>query len=270
MFTYKRINVPFWSNHDRRFIQKHPDAFDVRRPKTIPYVRDGQRMAERHRMRRHVKEMDHIMHEVKMSHSQLKRIVGPSKLRLEIKAGSSIGAADSESPIDFSPVRTRPYIRASPATREITMIRRSRKGGFEVYALPEHNDIRDEAIPPEGDRTLWESLFGMYRLPKVKLSGEEKALEKRGCWRDGRLVGVVEDEVFPGWGENWMEEDKFADDVSAVEDTLSSSTADAESDAMDIDVPSATPRLKRLREDEDGSEEEGGGTMSAMKKPRLT
>ncbi|KZV73946.1 hypothetical protein PENSPDRAFT_662667 [Peniophora sp. CONT] len=265
-FTSGRINIPVWTKRDRAFIAAHPSAFTRKKPKVIPGVGDGIRMATRHRTRmiERATELSGFMKLSKLPYSVLKRIHGPSKLRLEVT--SEFESSQSAAPaVDFTPIRTHPYKRVCFDTGEIRLFRYTR-GVLRTFVPPMLNeDPRLKAIPLEKDERFWEGLFGKYKMARVEMSAEEKMLDRRGCWRDGQIVGVVDDEVFPGWGEEWALEDVTVNGpVEGPSGSESASTAGSLVEAMDVDPPIEALGLKRPRED-DGWED---GPETPAKKPR--
>ncbi|KZV74010.1 hypothetical protein PENSPDRAFT_749691 [Peniophora sp. CONT] len=250
--TSGHIDLRTWTKRDRAFINAYPalEIYDDQsQPKIIPNAFDGIKMANRYRARTHERatEMAGFINIFKVPYSRLRRIHGPSKLRLEITESEPSGA------VDFTPIRTHPFMRACLEKKEMGLCRYSRGQlkGF-VQPMPDGDPRSKVRIPLENDEGFWEGLFGEYKMVKEKLSDEEKMLERRGCLWNGKIVGVVDDDIFPGWGEDWALEDVTVN--GSVEDPAGregASTASADVEAMDTGPYIEALGMKRSREDDD-------------------
>ncbi|KZV74014.1 hypothetical protein PENSPDRAFT_245147 [Peniophora sp. CONT] len=271
-FTSIRVGHSMWRKRTPAFLKAYPSAFDVQQPdlKVMPSPKDGSRMAVRYLERSYV--TGRLIQRFKIPYSEMKRIHGPSKLRLDVTASSATTATE----VDFSPVRTQPYMRTHPETGEVSLNRRTRKSDFELYRRPEQRaDNRVKAIPPGHDAGLWASLIGIYNEPVVK-SRYEKRLDRRGKICNGKVVSV--DDEMLGWGEEWEwaeeEEDAsgglmFTDEPCGAKDWPASPLVGCEIQNMDASIARGSVCGKRTREDDDeerGAEMIGGPTV---KKPRI-
>lgn len=220
-------------------------------------------MANRYRARTHGRatEMKGFIGVFRVPYSRLRRIHGPSKLRLEVTESEPATGT-----VDFTPIRTHPCMRVCLETQENKLFRYSRGELKAFVRRMRGGDPRAKAIPLEKDGTFWEGLFGECKPVVVKLSEEEKKLERRGCLWNGKIVGVVDDELFPGWGEDWALEDVSVNG-SAEDPSGSESASTASDDAAAIDAYPFIAALGTKRPREDDDQEDGAET--AAKKPRI-
>ncbi|KZV74011.1 hypothetical protein PENSPDRAFT_682375 [Peniophora sp. CONT] len=184
-FTSGRIVRRLWKKHDHAFKKAHRSAFDVRKPKSLPTSEDGKRMVTRRRERSfdRANVMKDLIHKFKKPYSELKRIHGPSKLRLEITASSCTSVIHE---VDFSPIRAKPFLHTSPITGEIKLHRFSRLGGLEVFARTKRVDNRDTVIRQKNDARRGESHFDAYDVSRMSRGRERKIFMFNGklLWDD--------------------------------------------------------------------------------------
>ncbi|VDC00302.1 unnamed protein product [Peniophora sp. CBMAI 1063] len=263
--SYERL----WHKRDQAFIAAHPSAFDAAQPKIIPRLDDGKKMVGRFRkrIRRPWIRTWYIVQKFHCPFSKIKRIHGPSKLRLEITADEAEWSA-----VDFTPIRSMLLIdgRRDPM-KDLWLYQIVR--GKKTLVLVRVYVKRLRKVPKDNDAEMWEDLFGRYKEDRSLLGDNERALDRRGCWRDGRVVQVVDDEIFPGWGEKYDEEYDEEEDYREnaalidIENALPSSSAVTET-TCDLSTATETAVKKRRRDDSDDQGDQGS-TMAIIKRTRV-
>lgn len=270
-FSCGRLRTEIWQKHDQAFVKAFPSAFDNRKPKVIPRIADGKKMSDRYWRREYVPKTKIFskMLKFKQPYSTIKCIHGPSKLRVEIKAEEDNGpSAGSE--LDFRPVRSKPQVCKHPNLRDKLLLQTMR-GTWKLVAVHVYRDDPRKITLEKAKHQArcWEALFGKYEWDKP-VYDKDKALDRRGCWWNGGVVSVADDEIFPGWGEKCDSPDPEESFGKAPEfGTSATSPVEAvsvEAEVMDLDVDIGSRGVKRRRAHDD---DEGIETASVVKKLRV-
>ncbi|VDC00303.1 unnamed protein product [Peniophora sp. CBMAI 1063] len=254
--------------HSQVVVDTYPAAFGRQTPKLVPSIEDGKNMAERYRKRNFEPstQMAQLIRKFQKPYGMLKRVHGRSKLCIEIIPGEGEdGEANEELDINYRPVRSTLRHHMATYEGESRLYQMTREGEVLLAARQWREDPRK--VPPNNDAKVWEDLFGKFRHGKSLSGKREKALSRRGCWRNGKVVSVVDDEIFPGWGEKWeVDEDGGEAPRSIDADSADTLLANASRVKGVESLGMQTLRLgeKRQRDEDDASEEH----MGAVKKPR--